>query len=216
MVVQVLGFVVDVDTTAVLLAGFCEQRLSWTLFASRGLVEPKGWVWQYLFYGVRGHVCEFEGWYRTNLHEYSQVVIDAIVRPDESFILARFFGDIPEEISCRRWRSFAQVVQKECLVGNKSLKHALIRNFEQGSVIFSSPCFARCMSQPCMQDRWYRALTFPALWTLDPWVGLHVGIGLESRQIGHTCISHKFTDLNVCSQKYTHSSYAHNILTSGL
>ena len=130
----------------------------------------------------------------TNLQENSQVVTAVTVRPDESFILARFLGDIAEELSCRRSRALVQVVQKECFVGNKSLNHVLIFNFEQGSVIFSSPSLAKYMSHPCMQDRWCRALTFPALCTLKPWVGLHVGIGWQSRQMGHT---YKFTHINV-------------------
>ena len=128
----------------------------------------------------------------TNLQEYLQVVTTAIVgSADESFFLARFFGDISGKLLSRRSHALNQVVQKECFGGNKSLKQVFISNLEQGSVIFSSPSFARCISHRCIQDRWY--LTFPALWTLDPWVGPHVGIGFKSRHIGHTCVSHKFT-----------------------
>ena len=108
----------------------------------------------------------------------------------ESFFLARFFGDISGKLLSRRSRALNQVAQKECFGGNKSLKQVFISNLEQGSVIFSSPSFARCISHRCIQDRWY--LTFPALWTLDPWVGPHLGIGFKSRHIRHTCVSLTF------------------------
>ena len=92
------------------------------------------------------------------------------------------------------------------------LRACALSSWGAKSVIFSSPSFVRCINQPCIQDRWYRALTFAALWTLVPRFGPHSGIGLELRHIGHTWISHKFTHINKCSCSHKHANTQHGYL----
>ena len=127
----------------------------------------------------------------TNLHT-------TIVRSDESFILARFLGDIPEELSCRCWRSLAQVVQKECFAGNKSLKHALISNFEQGSVILYSPR----MHEPVLYTG--SVVSRPHFSSL-----MNVGVVSWAPCRDWIRILHKFTRINTCSHKYVHPQHTY-------